>query len=463
MGNVAYELASGYFDYQYRHIFDAGLIIKVPIGAVDIPPSRENLEMTPRTIAALTKVLDVIKVDYEKDTRVKLDACSTLLEARKLAVDLNVNLLSRTFKDTYEYQGVPYSQLVNSFLEHIANYRVYGFNRGWRAKRTSYCMKTVSTRTLVDERLVVYVNDLGQGYKKHLEDNCDTINASVSANDSFVILQPPAHDKKEYDAVIAQMIKEVTDEYGKAPLLISGLIGHVPAKVKPPKGTVVRTEPKQIFKVNPDSHDAMDSFLKQCTEVTGDIPEDGYYLTLSGATVDVDIKDFRMLLNAGLLKVLNKPLYLVRMKTVPKVTKLTLLTKDIVSALVDDLVIKAKYQDKVSLAAAYVSQPHPEFLPLLQRIKDKDIQTYIRYSTYVHKKLRELGTDVRSLAKLMCPKYTAELWNARLKTPPRKPKLERLCAAYSDVNEFLSHLGSTYSSERRERRMKVLKMLTSIN
>lgn len=131
MGNVAYDLASTYFDYQYRHIFDAGLIIKVPIGAVDIPPSRENLEMTPRTIAALTKVLNVIKTDYEKDTKVKLDACTTVLEARKLVVDLNSNLLSRTFKDTYEFMGVPYSQLANSYISDLAGYSLYHFNSSW--------------------------------------------------------------------------------------------------------------------------------------------------------------------------------------------------------------------------------------------------------------------------------------------------------------------------------------------
>lgn len=462
MGNVAYELTSSYFDYQYRNVFDSGLIIKVPIGAVDIPPSRENLEMTPRTIAAIIKILDVIKTDYEKDTKAKLDACTNVLEARKLAVDLNTNLLSRPFKENYQFKNIPFSQLSNGYIERIAGYSLYGFTRSWRSKRTSYCMQNTSPRALVDDKLLLYVNDLGQGYKKHLEDNCDKITATVSSTMSLVIVQPPPHDKADYDTVIAKMIADVTEEYGKAPLLISSIIGHVPAKVKAPKGTVVRTEPKQVFKVS-GNPDASESLLKQCTEVTGDLPTDGYYLPLNGATVDVDVANFRSLIEKGLLGELKKPLYLVRMKTVPKVTKLTLLTQAIVDTLVEDLVARAKYQDTVNVVAAQVRPPSTEFLPMLTKLTNKEIQAYIRYSTYIHKKLRGLGDDVRALAKQMCPKYSAELWNARHKGIVTKPKLHKWTEAYADVNEFLTHIGSTYSSDRRDRRMKVLKMLTSSN
>lgn len=73
MGNVAYPVKFSYSDGDLQHLNSTPFVIIVGIGDVNITPSRETLEMTPKTKAFLEKKFKDIVREFSKDIEKSLD------------------------------------------------------------------------------------------------------------------------------------------------------------------------------------------------------------------------------------------------------------------------------------------------------------------------------------------------------------------------------------------------------
>lgn len=62
-----------------------GLVCTLPVGAVDLPPSRESVRATPRTIKALTEALTTLQRDMQADYVARAEQADSLFEAAKVA------------------------------------------------------------------------------------------------------------------------------------------------------------------------------------------------------------------------------------------------------------------------------------------------------------------------------------------------------------------------------------------
>lgn len=452
MGNVCYKLPVGQLSSNYSYILEQGITLKVPIGSVDIPPSREHLEMTPRTIQCIHELLEKVKRDYEKDVTERLQATKSYMEALKVMSTVNEYLLTREYKNAMRYHGYEYSALAIRSLYTLDNHPLYAVQSYKGTMRYKYT--SVRIQDIVDNKVVLLVNDLWSGHKSHIEQEHAKLTAAYP-NKEVRIVHVDSVPKKDRAVQLAKIIKEVTEFYGSAPVLLSSIIGHVPVK---PKGTqAVKAEANQFYKVG-TSVNMNKSIVSSCTEVTGDVPSDGYFLELSGHSIQGDPTDnltgyeITNLLSLGLLSVLDKPLYLVRTKSIPKASKLSRLNSNVLNILRPTIVPKAEKQSLLRAARVNVLSAPPEYVPILKGIKNKDVKTYVRYASYIERNTRESSGNLSTLCSRMYKN-----WKEPKYQPPAK--LQRLTTVYSEVHELLSAVTNTYSEERRKTRLNTLKTL----
>ena len=443
MGNVCYKLDGQMFPYEYRGIFDAGVTLKVPIGAVDIPPSREHLEMTPKTIAFIQAMLDRIKVSYTAEFTAQLHACTTELEARKVAINVNGNLFSKPSFDSITWRGLTLRSLTSSSISDLGGYVLYTLNnvKGNMRYRSTY----MNIRSSLENKVVLYVNDLWAGHKSHIEDNCDKL--AQAGDKKLIVVQPYASSVKERNAALAQCIAVITEEYGQVPIKLSTVIGAVP---KVAKGTqVAKTEPNQVFKLTHVPSEG--SILRYCVEVTGDLPTDGYYMELSGHTIYTGVTRYRELLEHGLANRLGKPLYLVRAKTIPKLTGVELLAQKHIDAISVTLEREAFQTNALIHLRDQLLDVPDDYMDVLSKTKDRTLKAYIRYARYVHRKAQNT-VDLRPLARVFNPKV-------KFPSKPLSPSVSTARGKYEPIHELLRHINASYSTEVCKRRMTALKNL----
>jgi hypothetical protein len=93
MGQIAYPIKASVFDVE-SDIYGflkavSGLHIKMPIGSVDITPSREELSYNPQTINNIKVAVESIADYIDKKVEDDINSCSTLYEARIKYVDMD--------------------------------------------------------------------------------------------------------------------------------------------------------------------------------------------------------------------------------------------------------------------------------------------------------------------------------------------------------------------------------------
>jgi hypothetical protein len=452
MGNVCYKLPTGQLSSSYSYILEQGITLKVPIGSVDIPPSREHLEMTPRTVKCIHDLLEKVKHDYEKDVTERLQATKSYMEALKVMATVNEYLLTREYKHAMMYHGRNYSSLALRSLylldEHTV-YAVQNYKGNMRYKQTP-----IRIQDIVDNKVALLVNDLWSGHKAHIEQEESKLTTAYPGKE-IRIVHIDAVPKKDRADTLAKVIREVTEFYGEAPVLLSSIIGHVPVK---PKGTqTAKAEANQFYKVGPTVNMSK-SIISSSTEVTGDVPSDGYFLELSSHNIIGDPSDnltgyeIINLLSLGLLDVLDKPVYLVRTKSIPKAPKLIRLNAKVLNALRPTIVPKAEKQCLLRQARANVFIVPPEYAEVLKGTKNKEVKTYVRYAAYIERNTRDSSGNLSTLCSRMYKD-----WGIPKYTPPTR--LHQLSVPYSEVHELLSAVTSTYSAERRNTRLNTLKTL----
>jgi len=322
MGNVAYDLNDNMFSGSHA-LFRESLTIKVPIGAVDIPPSRENLEYTTRTKKYIGDVLAGIKKKYNDEFLAEIKQCKDYLSLRKKFHQANGNLISLP-KFTFEGDEYTWSTLAHNRLtsdEHTLSIKhvVSRYTNVFRA--CTIMMTDVATG------LDLYINDLGIGATAHI--NAEHIKIPSKA----YIIDPTKGTKATRQALFDADLATATEFFGVVPKLLSTVIGLPTAATK---GT--RAKPDQIFKVT-----SRGATVKASVTSVTDIPTSGYMLPMSGW--DVEDGKFKGLIPeiGRFVDELDEPVYLVRKHTRKDVVGL----KDAshLSAALDKLLVPRLQQD----------------------------------------------------------------------------------------------------------------------
>jgi len=85
MGNLSYPIQTTHLSYSYGTpeltLLDRTLVIKFPVGSLDIQASREQLNYTERTIENIKKRLGIIVKDYEQLVQKKINECENYMSA----------------------------------------------------------------------------------------------------------------------------------------------------------------------------------------------------------------------------------------------------------------------------------------------------------------------------------------------------------------------------------------------
>lgn len=442
MGNVSYVLNKHAFDYSYYDLFSKRLTIRVPIGAVDIPPSREHLEMTPKTKAYIENVLDRIKKEYTKDAQVKINSCSTEWEVRKVIYDLHFSLLFDKESMTWNNQELKWHILRTAGVSSIAGYTT----KSIQTKYTNvYRAKHVPLRSAIDGKYDYYINDLGRGFSKYINEEYHKYNLS-----SAIIFHLGANvTDKNRGTKVTQAIKEINAEMGVKPKLLSSILGMPPTPVKSitPSG---KAETNQVFKISGilQQHKSLKSQMEECDSV----PTDGYYCELKHWSIETPtgMPLISEMLTHGLTEFLGKPLYAVRTKTIKKLGKgMKPLTKDILNKLEQDIIDKHKeveYLRKVKLHVHSITTPHTIITSVL---KERSLRAYVRYSRGVVKKADEFKGNTASL-------YRSIFQKSITYTPVLPEKLQVLREKYGVIHDLLSLVCNSYNSERNTKRATAL-------
>lgn len=120
MGNIAYSVSDistmkakehGISDedgYVYQKLMDSGLVIKTPIGSVDIAANREGLQMTDKTIKTIWSLLKKVRLEIGKELQKKFDILPTMWEKRVL-------------RSKFSHYGSQFISFDSFLPSHIAN------------------------------------------------------------------------------------------------------------------------------------------------------------------------------------------------------------------------------------------------------------------------------------------------------------------------------------------------------
>lgn len=85
VATLADKLPDGLVQYALESRSAPGLVCTLPVGAVDLPPSRESVRATPRTIKVLTEALATLQRDMQADYVTRAERADSLFEAAKVA------------------------------------------------------------------------------------------------------------------------------------------------------------------------------------------------------------------------------------------------------------------------------------------------------------------------------------------------------------------------------------------
>lgn len=124
MGNVAYPC-------DINHGFRCKVIARVPIGEVNFVPSREQLQMTSRTVAALAEIKQFVQDRLELHIQREIDQCPSKAEAIKVSVLWDAIIHNYRKRPNYRGLQIPKS------LEMVGQSWNVGFYRG-AASNQSY-------------------------------------------------------------------------------------------------------------------------------------------------------------------------------------------------------------------------------------------------------------------------------------------------------------------------------------
>jgi len=362
MGNVNYELDPSQLDNAKSSLFSKELIIKCDIGDVDIPPSRENLEYTPKTKDYLNKRLAEIQKKYRDEFFESLKDVKYFHELMLKCRDANTRILGTP---EVEFEGKKYhwGDLCTIW------YPVGNLNYSVKEVDRSYaqCFRGAVLRVTNMNQYEWYVNDLGKGGRTHVNNNAAKFNGLIRVLDVGVC----SKDTLETEVKLAE--KTIENVLGKKAKRLSSLIGM------PVKGA--SSPRKKVAGMFVLSKAADKDF--NCLEEQSTVPTEGYFLKLHGQTVD-NSHFVNRLGTLHSLNILDKPLYLVRSRAMKDTGNLKELTKADIVKHVPEITKKYKRIMYYRESKDFVRQSD---YSRLSKIKwnDENITRYLKYCKRIEK------------------------------------------------------------------------------
>jgi len=276
MGGIPYTSSvRGLPDELQTSLRRIELVLVAQLGEVDIPPSRESLEFTPKTIKFLWDKLEEIKEDYVIDFAYQI-------ENAKDEVELHGILLSRVSEwiSNKEFAITPFrfenQDMLGTDLDNVVDKTIPLMtckenSRHYKVLKTQNNGASVSNILRVlrgyrnhNNEGEVYINDLSPRANKFIVENKHLLKAP-----SPVIF--PTEQKTKLFAAAAMLVKVNLIKLGFKPVLLSSLM-TMPLVVKG-SGTKAYSKPDQIFRV-----DTRGNVNK--TTLT-QLPQEGYFVTMS--------------------------------------------------------------------------------------------------------------------------------------------------------------------------------------
>jgi len=400
MGNVRYPFttydAGVDNDYTLRPMFESGksLVLLAPLGSVDIPPSRENLELTERTKKFIQDQCKTIMQEYV-DTFIKeMGTQSTILEARKYVHNAN-------------------TKLVNSYMVKCDDLKFAdGTSISWTNLKTpwfkddTYTMSEISKRyknvlrstslyisKIVQDNYLWYINDIQVGGIKHINSEFNTILDIDPLKYDIIVKPQDSYSKATFAQDVIDCKAHIEKTYGVTATLLSDVIG-LPAKaIKAATG--IKVEADQIFNVDScsDEYDSIRKFTSEYTETT--FPITGYYIELKGwQAVGYDLRDIKKKINVVLSKT-SEPVYFVRSKSIKKLGKNVKPFEDLIE-LIKPIVLHDVEQSN------YIDELHSTL-----SLSADTIDKILKIDFPLHPEYTLLKRYVSKLKRIPTPRYNA--------------------------------------------------------
>jgi hypothetical protein len=169
MGDIAYSVGnmvtmkatengiSDNEEYAYRKLLEANLVLKAPIGSVDIAANREALQMTDKTIKTLWEILKKVRVEIGAELQKNFDVLPTLWDKRCL----------RQKFSAYSSPLAQYSMFLPRALHDLGTsirisddcgFKTLTFSRARRGKRRVRCTAYAPWSIEASENTAVIIN-----------------------------------------------------------------------------------------------------------------------------------------------------------------------------------------------------------------------------------------------------------------------------------------------------------------
>ena len=278
MGGIPYTSSTSNFPDDIREALKRlELTLVAKLGEVDIPPSRESLEFTPKTIKFVSEKLNEIKDDYLHDFSYQVEQAANEVElVHVLKNRISDWITHKDFEVTmYNYKedvfsGVQLAEIVESQIKGVTvkENRAYykSLRPTYNGNSVTNIIRGIYSRS--NDIGKVYLNDLSPRANKVIQMHKDTLNVNSS-----VIFPTEGKSKLFQDA--ANKIEIRLKNMGFNPIRLSTMM-TMPVVVKS-KSSKVFNKPDQVFLI-----DQKGEVIKQSLKI---LPDEGYFTTMSNWTL----------------------------------------------------------------------------------------------------------------------------------------------------------------------------------
>lgn len=473
MGTVSYpfspeDVGIGYGSHL-KKLFEQPLCVVAPIGAVDVPPSRESLEMTAKTKEYVLGVLNRIQKEYQKEFEDNLNKQKTKLEAMIYLKNANTNLVKYGYNDKVVYNGgksestwrvlnngsykIPEAQEVLRYANDLKT--------KWRGGDGGIPVSQMEALKTNPKAYLVLIDDLGLGGIGHRKDNA--VQIKNEANQVYIIKCHTETKRDLIDASCDSMIKTLHANHAITARLLSSVCG-LPARAKRVPGAPKKSKPDQIFKAfshggNRYNSEKLSVYKPSSCETT--MPTTGYYVEIKGGAIlkgdflslgdQCDAMDF-------VIRHTREPVYLIRsssMKHVPTTLKHLSVGLPEFKKRAEDLRKQEERWQTIEAALPALTLTEP--VSHLAR-KDKEIGKLVRFKRAHNKKQIVLGYNEPFITNNTKPSGNNYVLSASDKVMIEK--VTKLAKVYRSKYEVLDRVFSrVYSAEELN---KVLAAFTAL-
>jgi len=277
MGGIPYKCSIRDLPEElYNSMNRISLVIVAELGQVDIPPSREALELTPKTIKFLEDKCTEIREDYVVDFSYQVANAKNEVELYTILrgrVDSWIS--SKEFVIThFEFKGV---EILGRDLSDLLDKDMAGMtckenSQHYKTLRSYYGNSSVSTlvrnksRFSTDADITkVYLNDLAPRANKVIQ-----LNKGMLDKGSSVAF--PSEQKSKFFQEAATLVELKLIDLGFKPVRLSTLMA-MPILVKGTPAAKAYNRPDQIFRVDSEGNVDKTTLIQ--------LPTEGYYVPMS--------------------------------------------------------------------------------------------------------------------------------------------------------------------------------------